>query len=258
MRFTMNTQINKTQTGGTASQYLVKDYVATNIKAANIFEKYGIDFCCKGYRPLMDVCNEKGIDPYKVLNEIDSLKNGEGEDNNRYGEWELDFLAKYIVNNHHEYVRTAIPQINAHLAKVCEKHGSKFPFLNDVNKNFQLIAAELYSHMEKEEKILFPIIKYLVDSEKFNEKPRTAGYGTIKGPVAKMESEHDEAGNVLANIKLLTNNYQVPEGACNTFKLTYDELKEFETDLHKHIHLENNILFPKAIALEEKLLRNLA
>jgi regulator of cell morphogenesis and NO signaling len=235
--------------------YLLKDIVQSEFKTAQVFERYNIDFCCNGKRTLKEAVNEKGLDENKIISELNDVLQ-ESETENDYKSWNLKKLTQFIVDTHHTYVRNALPTIIGHLEKVTSKHGSKYLFLNEVLNIFSQVNDEMISHMHKEEKILFPIVKYLADSEKFNEKPRTAGFGTIKNPIRQMEAEHDNAGNAMHQIRELTNNYTLPEDACTTFAITYKELDDFEKDLHKHVHLENNILFPRAIELEEKLLEH--
>lgn len=234
---------------------IIKDIIAADIKTAHVFEKYGIDFCCKGNRPLIMACEEKNLSMDVVLSELEKLNGNEIESGNRYMDWQLKFLIDYIINNHHSFVRKTIPIIKPHLEKVNSKHGGKHPFLKEVKKSFEAFAEEMYSHMQKEETILFKIIKYLVDCEHFNEKPKMKGFTSVNGPITALEHEHSNAGNAMETIRKLTNNFKAPTDACNTFKLLYSELEEFEKDLHIHVHLENNILFPKAIKLEEDLLK---
>ncbi|MDH7603419.1 MAG: iron-sulfur cluster repair di-iron protein [Melioribacter sp.] len=232
----------------------LKELVSLNIKTAEIFEKYNIDFCCNGKLTLQEVLTEKNIEPDEILNELINTFDQEVLPNENFIEWNLIDLINHIVNVHHSYVRNSIPKIKMHLEKVISKHGQKYFYLSEVKSLFEQLSLELENHMIKEEKILFPLIKYLVDTEKFNERPKTQGYGSIKNPIRQMELEHDNAGNIIHTIRKITNNYSLPEDACTTFSLTYDELNDFEKDIHKHIHLENNILFPKAIELEDKLL----
>lgn len=233
----------------------VKDFLLMDIKTAHVFEKYGIDFCCKGYKNFNEVCEEKEIDKNSILNEIYQIVNHDesAKPKERFEEWNLDFLSDYIVNNHHNYVRNAIPQITEHLDRVTFKHGDKNPFLYELKSTFDSLKAEMLSHIEKEEKILFHLIKYLVDCKRFEEKPKLSGFKSVEFPIKSMLAEHDNAGESTARIREITNNYNPPEDACNTFRLTYSELEEFEKDLHIHVHLENNILFPKAISLEQEL-----
>jgi regulator of cell morphogenesis and NO signaling len=233
---------------------LVKDLVTENFHAAELFEKLGIDFCCRGNRPLREALNEKQISEAKFLEELNRVNQSASADNQRYSEWDLNFLAQYIVNNHHGYVKNSIPVITAHIEKVLNAHGKKYPYIEEVQKEFSLVANEMINHMAKEEKILFPLIRYLVDTKNFGEKPKNAGYGTIRNPIRQMESEHVSAGGAMERIRNLTSGYSLPADACTTFRVTFEELNEFESDLHKHVHLENNILFPRAIELEETLM----
>ncbi len=232
----------------------VRDLVVQNFHAAELFEKLGIDFCCKGNKNLKEALTEKQIPEKIFIEELNKVNYSSAGETERYSEWDLNFLAQYIVNNHHGYVRNAVPQISAHLQKVFNAHGEKYPYIKEVQNEFAAIAEELMSHMMKEERVLFPLIKYLVDSKNFNEKPKNGGYGTIQNPINQMEREHVSAGNSLQKIRELTSDFNLPQDACTTFRLTYQELEEFEADLHKHIHLENNILFPRAIELETGLM----
>lgn len=251
----MNTSTNNLHQTTSIESMIIKDIVLNNYKAAGVMEKYGIDFCCKGKRPLGEAIKEKRIDAGRFMSELRQTMDETENSGERVENWDLTFLFQYIVNNHHAYVRKSLPLITGHLEKINKVHGAKYHYLYEVLNEFKELADELSGHMQKEERILFPLIKYLVDSEKFNEKPKTDGFGTIKNPIMKMESEHSSAGTALENIRKLTDNFTLPEDACTTFELTYKELQEFEKDLHTHIHLENNILFPKAIMLEEKLLK---
>lgn len=234
---------------------IVKDIITTNIKAAHVFEKHGIDFCCNGNRPLKEACDEKNINIEVILSELDSVMISEEQEDKRFETWDLKFLIDYIVNNHHSYVKNAIPQMMPHLEKVAFKHGNKYPELENIKSLFEDVAEEMISHMHKEETILFHIIRYLVDCKKFNERPKMSGFKTVRNPIDMMEAEHTNAGGAMEKIRELTNNFTLPADACNTFKLTYKELEDFEKDLHIHVHLENNILFPKAIKLEDDLLK---
>lgn len=233
---------------------LIKDIVRTNFKTASVFEKYGIDFCCKGNRPLEAACQEKGIDAGTLVAELNRISGGANHDSNRYDQWDLDYLAQYIINNHHNYVLNSVPVIAQHLQKVVNAHGQRHQFIYDVAELFTALANELMSHMQKEERILFPIITELAQAKKNGSS--FSGPMSISGPVSVMESEHDNAGNILGQIRTLTSNFTLPAGACNTFAVTYGELEEFELDLHKHVFLENSILFPKALELEEELKSN--
>jgi regulator of cell morphogenesis and NO signaling len=217
--------------------------VTENYQAARVFEKYGLDFCCKGRRPLTDACREKSLPVDHVVKELsDVLDTVDTE--REFNQMSLTELAEYIVRIHHSYVRQSMPQIMMYVLKVSEKHGTRYPFMHKVYELFAELSEEMTQHMAKEEKILFPRIKLM----ELNANPRNAN-AYISGPVEVMEHEHDHAGTTMEKIRLLTGNYRAPEDACTTFRLALASLQAFEADLHHHVHLENNILFPKALAL---------
>jgi len=239
------------------SQIKIKDLVTDNFHTAELFEKLGIDYCCNGNRTLQTALDEKQISHSAFLLELDKLEDSSLNEFQSYSNWDLDFLTQYIIENHHKYVKNAIPNISNHLQKILDVHGERHSFIWDVQKIFFEVAEELNHHMMKEEKILFPIIKHLANSQKLGVEYKTSDLITIKDPIRQMEAEHVSAGNALENIKKLTNSYTLPKDSCATFQMTYKELEEFEKDLHKHVHLENNILFPKTIQLEERLLKGI-
>lgn len=228
------------------------EIVTEDIRSAIVFEEFGLDFCCKGNRALSDACADKKIDVQKIVNELTNLSDKSNGAQN-VNEWKLDFLVDYIVNNHHQYVRRMIPVISLHTDKVASVHGQNHPETLQIADLFLAVRYELEGHMMKEERVLFPQIRQMVLNQKDNSQFLTPTFGTIQNPIRMMELEHTSAGDALSQIKKLSNNYAHPEDACNTFKALYSELKEFEEDLHKHIHLENNILFPKSIELEAEL-----
>jgi|WetSurSiteA1Bulk_404760.scaffolds.fasta_scaffold10973_2 regulator of cell morphogenesis and NO signaling len=231
------------------------EIMTDNVRSAIVFEEFGLDFCCRGNRLLKDACSEKNVDLQKVVNELTNLSNnGNGKENPN--ECQLDFLVDYIINNHHQYVRRMIPVITLHADKVASVHGKNHPETLRIADLFLAVREELEGHMMKEERILFPQIKQMILTQKENSQFFPPPFGTIQNPIRMMEFEHTSAGDALAQIRELSNNYSHPEDACNTFKALYSELKEFEENLHKHIHLENNILFPKSIILETELLNN--
>jgi regulator of cell morphogenesis and NO signaling len=170
-----------------------------------------------------------------------------------YNSWELDFLADYITNVHHSYVTEAIDLTEQYASKVAKVHGHHYTEVVEIHELFQAISQELISHMHKEEMILFPYIKHLAAAKKGSEPFSAPPFGTIENPINMMHHEHDEAGDIIKKIAELSNDFTPPEGACNTFKALYAKLEEFQNDLFQHIHLENNILFPKAIKLETEL-----
>lgn len=236
------------------SALTLSQIVVSNYKTAAIFEKYNLDFCCRGNKLLQVACAEKGIEKDTVLAELNDLFSKRDESNGRYDEWNPDFLVEYIVNNHHSYIRRITPTLLGHTQKIASVHGERHPELIEVAKIFNSVSKDLKHHMMKEEEILFPYIRYMAKALTSPAKAERPYFSTVENPIKMMEAEHESAGDELYEIRSLTNNYTPPSDACNTFRVCFQELREFEEDLHKHVHLENNILFPKAIILEKELL----
>lgn len=234
----------------------VGEIVAEDYRWAEIFKKHGIDFCCGGKKPLNVVCAEKQIDLQQLIEKYKTLvQQGDSHPSQSFRDWEADFLADYIVNVHHKYVSENIPLLHEFTQKVARVHGAAHPELVEIAKLFEAVAQEMTMHMRKEELILFPYIKRLVAAQK-NQQPLAAPpFGTVENPIRMMEEEHDRAGELMKKIGELSGQFTPPQDACNTYRVTYAKLKEFEEDLHQHVHLENNILFPKAMAMEAELRR---
>jgi regulator of cell morphogenesis and NO signaling len=226
---------------------------ARDLRKASIFKKYGLDFCCGGKKTVKQACLEKGIDVVKVEEELREADRIPSSRPLPYNDWELDFLSDYIVNTHHAYVQKNLPDIRAYAEKVARVHGGRHPELLDLRQMVEQVYHEMSSHMAKEENILFPYIKKLVAAKKNNQLVGGVHFGTVQNPINMMEIEHESVGNELARLRLLTDNYALPPDACASYSLLYRLLNEFEEDLHLHVHLENNILFPKAIQLEKQL-----
>lgn len=229
----------------------VAEVVTNNIKTADIFKKHGIDFCCGGGVSIKKVCEKNNVVFSDLEKELSNVNNKVSIANN-YDSWKLDFLVDHIENIHHKYVEENTSIVLQYAAKVAKVHGHHYVEVVRINDLFIEVANELTTHMKKEELILFPFIKQLIKAEEKGEKVNLPHFGTVNNPIAMMEDEHENAGDIFKEIKKLSNNFTPPEGACNTFKALYSKLEEFEQDLHQHIHLENNILFPKAVLLEKK------
>ncbi len=227
----------------------VSEVVASNIKTAHVFKKYGIDFCCGGGISIERACSKHAIQMDQLIAELMRVDQAVLPAQN-YNNWPLDFLMDYIIQTHHSYVLEAVDMIKSYAAKVVKVHGEGHPPVIEINELFLRVASELQFHMQKEEQILFPFIRKLVQEQKDKTSSLAPHFGSVANPIAMMEQEHELAGDLLKKIAVLSNNYTPPEWACNTFKALYAKLDEFEQDLHIHVHLENNILFPKAIALE--------
>ncbi len=234
-------------------QAIVGDIVAENYKASAIFKKHKIDFCCNGNRSIDAVCKEKSIETKELINELESTLK-ESSDSHDYDSWDIGFLADYIYNTHHKYIENKIPEIKQYLNKICSVHGSEHPELFEIRTLFFSSGDDLTQHLKKEELILFPFIKKLAELKKNGQKlEEPVHFGTVENPISMMMHEHDMEGVRFRKIAELTNDYTPPKDACNSYKTTFALLKEFEEDLHKHIHLESNILFKKAIKLEKEL-----
>ena len=232
----------------------LSEIVINNYHTSEVLDRYNLDFCCRGNKAFDDACKENNLEPEIVFAELEQVFNNEISNDQNYDEWELDYLIKYIINNHHKYVRKMIPVIAEHCNKVVAAHGDDIPEMNKIAEIFAVIYKDLKQHMLKEEQILFPFIMQVVNAKRKNSETERPYFGSVQNPIRMMEAEHEHAGDSFQDIKRLSNNFSVPEDGCETCAVLYKELKEFEEDLHKHIHLENNILFPKAIELESEML----
>lgn len=232
---------------------IIGELVAKDYRTASVFKKYGIDFCCQGNRTINEACEKKNIDSKSVVNDLDGIIEAKGENSTDYKSWPLDLLADYIEKKHHRYVEEKTAEIKPYLDKICRVHGERHPELFEINEHFNATAGELAKHMKKEELILFPFVRKLAQAKHEGSKVVPPPFGSIQNPIDAMMDEHSTEGDRFSKIEALSNNYTPPQDACNTYGVTLGLLKEFEQDLHLHIHLENNILFPKAIELEKEL-----
>ena len=223
--------------------------VTGNHFAVPVLEKYHLDFCCKGKRTLAQACTEKGLSVETISTELEQTVKTAQSSSMPFTAMTAEQLISYILIHHHFYVKQSMPTIIGHLEKVAQKHGEHFPYMVKVLTLFNEINQEMTAHMQKEEMILFPRIKEVEALFTANQN-RKLSEGYISEPIQVMENEHDHAGGILYEIRQLTNTYTAPDDACTTFKVSLAELKEFEEDLHRHVHLENNLLFP----LAEKML----
>lgn len=232
---------------------IIGDLVAKDYRAASVFKKYGIDFCCQGNRTVLDACGKSDTDTATILAELTNVVGGQENDVVDYNSWPIDLLADYIEKKHHRYVQDKIVEIKPYLDKICKVHGDRHPELFEIQEHFNASAGELTAHMKKEEFILFPFVRKMAVAKHEHIKIEAPHFGTVENPVQVMMQEHTNEGERFRKIDALSNHYTVPQDSCSTYAVTYALLKEFESDLHLHIHLENNILFPKAIALEKAL-----
>lgn len=229
---------------------LVGEIATAQPASIRVFQKYGIDFCCGGKRPLADVCEERQIAYDELAN---AIANAElPRDDQDWAEAPLGVLADHIVHRYHDTLRQELPRLTAMAEKVHNVHGAKMPeTFPRLNRVFAELAEELLSHMSKEEMILFPAVQELEAAHQEGRRPQTRfPSGALRMPISVMEQEHEHAGSLLVALRELTSGYAPPEWACNTFRGLYAGLEELERDLHVHIHLENNILFPRAAELD--------
>lgn len=231
---------------------IVGDIVKENYKVAPVLEKHKIDFCCGGNISLDEACSRASVDEGELIPKLEEVMQEEDFDARFIRSLELDQLADYIEKRHHAYVKEKIPFLKAKLAKLCSVHGEHHPELFEVEELFTESAQNLSMHLMKEELILFPQIRKLVKASK-GESVDLSDLQGVESPIKVMLAEHDAEGDRFKTISELTNGYQTPDNGCNTYEVTMRTLQEFEEDLHRHIHLENNILFPEALILEEKL-----
>ncbi len=240
----MHTESIKDQTIGTL--------VADDYRMAAIFRKHGIDFCCGGGKTVTEACTQKGIDATDLERELKQATTGKPEqDVDEINSWPMSRVIDHILTNHHVYVRETLPLLIGYTRKVARVHGEANPEVREIAGLVELLAKDLEQHMVKEELILFPYVRALESQEKMLPLPT---FQTVRNPIRMMQAEHDAAGEIMKKIRALSHDYNPPDHACNTYKVAYHQLREFEDDLFRHVHLENNILFPKALEREAEVL----
>jgi regulator of cell morphogenesis and NO signaling len=242
-------QKEKTMQEPTTGKKTIGEIVAADFRTATVFEKHGIDFCCGGKVALAATCTEKGLDLATITSELEAVQNEPVERSQNYSSWTLPFLADYIVNTHHVYLKENDEQIAAYARKIAGVHGAHHPEVIRIAAIFEKIAADMVGHMKEEEEVFFPALKRADAAGTGGTVPDAKDRETIRESLLRLHREHEEIGDATHEIRRLSKEYAIPDDVCNTFMVTYQKLKEFEDDLHKHVHLENNILFPKAAAL---------
>jgi len=225
----------------------IGEIVASDFRKAEVFRKYGIDYCCGGKSTLGETCAQKGID--RVVLEMDLLKASVNpvDPSMDYNSWDPAFLCDYIKNTHHQYVWKTLPELLFYTKKIASVHGANHPELYEVADLFETINGELRQHLKQEEEVLFPAVKEAFSTGTPSKK------GIITSEIERMSAEHELAGEAMDKINSITGNYSVPADGCNTYFVTYRMLSQFEEDLHRHVHLENNILYPKALTKDSTI-----
>jgi len=228
----------------------IGEIVASDYRTAAVFQRHGIDFCCNGGRTLERGCRDAGADTATIVRELEEATSASDQVLPRFNSWDVPALVSYIVANHHAYVREMLPLLISHSRKIAEAHRNRHPELPRVAQLVQQIADEMTVHMMKEEQILFPYMVRLAAAEARGFTAPAAPFGSIANPIHRMEAEHESAGHIMLELRELTDGFKRPDDACSTYAICLQELETFERDLHTHVHLENNLLFPKAAALE--------
>lgn len=238
----MNTPEEKVMTVG--------EMVVENPDRARVFEQFGIDYCCGGKIPLDEACAKRGVDIDAVLKALHQSQTNETPESQKdWSQESMTSLVDHIITTHHNYLREEFPRLTKMTERVAQVHGERHTELPKVRDAFAALRDELDQHMQKEEMILFPMIKQLDTGE----ASAASHCGSIENPIRMMEHEHDNAGDGLETLRELTDGFAIPDDACNTYRVMLNSLATLEADLHQHIHKENNILFPRAIAAEKSM-----
>ncbi|MGC9199846.1 MAG: iron-sulfur cluster repair di-iron protein [Acidobacteriaceae bacterium] len=233
------------------SETTVRDIALEQPASIRIFEKFGIDYCCGGRKPLAEACQEHSLEPGAVLQAIAEATAGTAEDTVNWATESLEAICNHIVATHHAYIRSELPRLDMLAQKVISRHGTEHPELPQIQQLIHSLGADLLQHLAKEEAVLFPYITHL-ERNLITCGPRPLGcFGAVRNPIRMMVAEHDASTEIIARIRLLSEEFTPPETACPTYRGLYQALAAFEQDLHQHIHLENNTLFPNAIQLDE-------
>ncbi|HEV2175594.1 MAG TPA: iron-sulfur cluster repair di-iron protein [Terriglobia bacterium] len=232
------------------SETAVKEIALSNPAAKRILEQAGVDYCCGGSKSLHDACAQSSVSAEEILNRLRENVEKVGPADENWASAPLGELTRHIVEKHHRFVREAIPRMRALLAKVKGRHGASHPEIGEIERHFLDLGHEMTMHMQKEEMILFPYIDALERSTAGNETLEPPFFQTVRNPIQAMMKEHDAAGDLLRAMRDASRGYLLPADACMSYRELYEGLEAFEADLHTHVHLENNILFPRAVEME--------
>jgi regulator of cell morphogenesis and NO signaling len=228
----------------------VKDIALSNPAARQILEDAGLDYCCGGGKSLHEACLHADVPAEEILNRLRENSKHVSPDEANWTVARLSDLTRHIRTKHHRYVREAIARVQILLDKVGAKHGEKHPEITEIQILFTEVGREMIMHMQKEEQILFPHIDALEKATSAHSSVEPPFFQTVRNPIHAMMKEHDAAGELVKQIRKASSEYTAPADACTSYKALYEVLREFEADLHQHVHLENNILFPRAVELE--------
>ena len=230
----------------------VRELAVEHPATTRVFEKLGIDYCCGGQKSLVEACSVAKLSVEQVLETLEQAE-ADRQPSEHNTDWQavpLAGLIEHIINTHHKFTREELARLEPLLEKVCKVHGQNHPELLEIRRVFAGLSQELTLHMMKEERILFPYIVQLEQATERRQAPPVSPFGTVQNPIHMMMTEHDSAGEALRQFRSLSSDYAPPADACVSYQALYRALAELEQDLHQHIHLENNILFPRAIGME--------
>ena len=231
----------------------VREIAINNPAAVRVFENFGIDYCCGGKRPLHEACARANAPIDQVMQALDELDVNGTSPEEAWTNSSLADLTAHIVRRHHRYVRDESPRIELLLQKVVNRHGEAHPELGAIQDTFVALSQELFAHMMKEERVLFPFLDAMEAAARAGQPAPLGCFASVELPIARMLADHDDAGALLAKMRDLSGGYRAPDGSCPSYRGLYQALEEFERDLHHHVHLENNILFPRAVEMERSL-----
>jgi len=234
----------------TITTQTVREIALDQPASIRVFEQFGIDYCCGGRKPLAEACTANNLEVDAVLAALEAAAQTPAIETEDWTKASLEVLSAHIVAKHHAYVKSELPRLAVLAQKVVRRHGDTQAELPQIQAKLALLDEELSQHLAKEEAVLFPYVTKLERALATGSTLPRGCFGTVANPIATMTTEHDAAGTLLAAIRRLSHQFTTPVGACPTYHAFYDALREFEQDLHRHIHLENNILFPRAIAME--------
>ena len=232
------------------SETKVKDIALSNPAATQALENAGLDNCCGGGKSLHEGCLHADVPAEEILSRLRENSKDVSPDEANWTSASLSDLTRHIREKHHRYVRESIPRVQTLLDKVKAKHGENHPEITDIERLFNEVSREMIMHMQKEEQILFPYIDALQRSSNGNGPVEAPFFQTVRNPIQAMMSEHDSAGDLVKRIRKASSEYTAPADACPSYSALYQDLQGFEADLHQHVHLENNILFPRAVEME--------
>ncbi len=233
----------------------VSEIVRSDYRTADVFKKYGINYCCGGKIPLADACAAQNINGEALVEDLTKATRTISLPNSlQYDQWRIDFLVDYIINIHHEYIRQTVPMLEATLLSFVGSHQKQFPELVRVQEVFQQLCQEIAAQTRQEEEVVFPYINQLANAYNRRESYGGLFVKTLRKPLTSLGTEHHKIIPLLGQLRALTHHYVFPENACTNHRVVFHKLRELDNDLVQHKHLENNILFPRAMALERELL----